>query len=359
MTILKGPGRCVVVVVYDGVRLLDVSGPLEAFTVANEHGAAYRLRTASPGGRDITTSGGVRMGADLALEDLALREPAPEAPDVLLVPGSPDVAATERNRPLLDQVARLSGQAGCTASVCAGAFVLAAAGILDGHRAATHWHLADRLARSYPRVAVDPDAIFVRDGRIITSAGVTAGIDLALGLIEEDHGAGLARTVARHLVVFMQRPGGQSQFSARLSAGGTRDRTVRSVLDAVAVDPAADHGLAAAAARAGLSVRQLTRLFRRETGTTLARYVELVRVETARSMLESGDDPLDAVARRAGFGSPETLRRAFLRELGVPPAAYRARFRTTGVGAGWDGPRPGAAGRDALLVGDAAGSSPA
>ncbi|GAA0407737.1 AraC family transcriptional regulator [Microbispora corallina] len=326
MTTRRGPRRTVVVVVYDGVRLLDVTGPLEVFTVAGEHGAAYRTRTASPGGLDIRTSGGVRIGADVALEDLDAA-----GIDVLIVPGSPDVA-TARDAELLDQVRRLSAAAGRTASVCAGAFVLAEAGLLDGCRAATHWVLAERLARAFPRVTVDPDAIFVRDGRIITSAGVTSGIDLALGLVEEDYGADLARTVARHLVVFMQRPGGQSQFSVRLRSGGTRDRTVRRLLDAVAVDPAADHGLSAMAARAGLSVRQLTRLFRRETGTTPARYVELVRVETARGLLESADDPLDAVARKAGFGSPETMRRAFARELGVPPAVYRSRFRTTGAG---------------------------
>ncbi len=326
MGVRTGVGHCVVVVVYDGVRLLDVTGPLEVFTVANEHGATYRLRTASPGGRDIRTSGGVRLGADLALEDLT-----GEAPDVLLVPGSPDVAATECDRALLEQVRRLSERAGRTASVCAGAFVLAAAGILDGRRAATHWDLADRLALTYPRVTVDPDAIFVRDGRVITSAGVTSGIDLALGLVEEDHGADLARTVAKHLVVFMQRPGGQSQFSVRLRSGGRRDEALRPVLDAVTVDPAADHGLTAMAARAGLSVRQLSRLFKGETGMTPARYVELVRVETARGLLEAGNDPLDVVARRAGFGSPETMRRAFVREIGVPPAAYRSRFRTTGA----------------------------
>ncbi|MGW4644115.1 GlxA family transcriptional regulator [Sphaerisporangium sp. NPDC004334] len=316
-------GRTVVVVVYDGVRLLDVTGPLEVFTMAVEHGAGYRPLIASLGGRDIRTSGGIRLGVDVALEELG------DGGHILLVPGSPDVDAASADRPLLDQVRRLSGRARHTASVCAGAFVLAATGLLDGRRAATHWELAERLAGAYPGIEVDRDAIFVRDGDIVTSAGVSSGIDLALGLVEQDYGADLARTVAKHLVVFMQRPGGQSQFSVRLLAGGERCAPLRPVLDAVAVDPAGDHGLAAMAARAGLSVRQLTRLFRQETGLSPARYVELTRLESARNMLETSDRPLDVVARRIGFGSPETMRRAFIRELGVPPTAYRARFRTT------------------------------
>jgi transcriptional regulator GlxA family with amidase domain len=317
----------VVVVVFDGVRLLDVTGPLEVFSEANEHGAAYRLRMASLGGADVRTSSGVRLGAEMALEDI---EPG-DGTRTLLVPGSPDVNATIRNEPLLEQIRRLAAHAGRTASVCAGAFALAAAGLLDGRRAATHWDLADRLARLYPRVEVDRDSIFVRDGRIITSAGVTSGIDLALGLVEEDHGADLARTVAKHLVVFMHRQGGQSQFSVRLRAGAQRNEVLRQLMDEVTVEPAADHSLATMAARSGLSMRHLTRLFRRDTGLTPARYIELVRVEAARHLLESGDDLLDVVARLSGLGSPETLRRAFVREFGVTPAAYRARFRTTGI----------------------------
>lgn len=319
-------GRAVVVVVYDGVRLLDVTGPLEVFIVANEHGADYRPVLASPGGRDIVTSGGFRIGADAALEDLD------ENVHVLLVPGSPDVAATAADQPLLEQVRRLSHQAEQVASVCAGAFVLAAAGLLDGHRAATHWDLAERLARDYPKINVDGDAIFVRDGKVVTSAGISSGIDLALALVEADHGADLARTAAKHLVVFMQRPGGQSQFSVRLNPPAQRCEPLRTALDAVILDPAGDHGLEAMAGRAGVSVRQLTRLFRQELGTTPGRYVEQARMERAKNLLETGDQPLDVVARRSGFGSPETMRRAFVRELGVPPVAYRARFRTTGDG---------------------------
>ncbi|GAA2690449.1 GlxA family transcriptional regulator [Nonomuraea recticatena] len=323
---MERAGRTVVVIVYDGVRLLDVTGPLEVFTVANEHGAGYRPLVASPGGRDIVTSGGVRIGADVAMEDVH------GCVHVLLVPGSPDVGSAAADLFLLDQVRRLSGEAEQVASVCAGAFVLAAAGLLDGHRAATHWDLAERLARDYPTISVDGDAIFVRDGKVVTSAGISSGIDLALGLVEADHGSDLARTVAKHLVVFMQRPGGQSQFSVRLNAPAPRCEPLRAALDAVVLDPSADHGLEAMAGRAGMSVRQLTRLFGKELGTTPARYVERARVERAKNLLETGDQPLDVVARRSGFGSPETMRRAFARALGVTPAAYRARFRSTGDG---------------------------
>ncbi|TDW93441.1 AraC family transcriptional regulator with amidase-like domain [Kribbella pratensis] len=315
-------GPRIVVVVYEGVRLLDVAGPVEVFTVANEHGAAYDVRLASLGGRDITTTGGVRCGADVALEDID-HEAA-----VLLVPGSPDLQADER---LLYQVRRLAPKADRVASVCAGAFVLAEAGLLDNHRAATHWDLADRLARQFPAIEVDGDAIFVQDGRFLSSAGITAGIDLALAMVEADHGARLARIVAKQLVVFMQRPGGQSQFSVRLRADCRGCEDLRPVLDSVVLDPAGDHRLAALAARAAVSVRQLTRMFRDQVGTTPARYVEEVRLEYAKNLLETGDQPIEVVARRSGFGSPEALRRAFVRTVRVTPTAYRAGFRTTGA----------------------------
>jgi transcriptional regulator GlxA family with amidase domain len=205
---------------------------------------------------------------------------------VLLVPGSPDLNTTDER--LLGQVRRLAAQA-------------------------------------------DRDAIFVPDGHMLSSAGITSGIDLALGIVETDHGAAVARTVARHLVVFMQRPGGQSQFSVRLNADCERCDDLRAVLDAVVVDPAGDHQLGTMAARAALSVRQLTRRFQHEMGVTPAHYVERVRVEHAKNLLETGDQPIEIVARRAGFGSPETLRRAFVRAVGVTPTTYRSRFRSTGA----------------------------
>ncbi|MFD0579163.1 GlxA family transcriptional regulator [Dactylosporangium darangshiense] len=313
----------VLMVLYDGVRLLDVTGPLEVFAVANEYGGRYRLRTASPSGADVRATAGLRLGADAALADVA----GPLG--TLVVPGAPDWAASIADRALLEQVRRLAGAARRTASVCAGAFPLAAAGLLDGRRAATHWSLTGELARAFPGVDVDPDAIFVRDGRVFTSAGITAGIDLSLSLVEHDLGAETARLVAKHLVVFMARPGGQSQFSVRLGAGRPRHEPLRRLLDAIAEDPAGDHTLAAMAGRAGVSARHLTRLFRDELDTTPAAYVARARVEAARTMLEGGTDPLDVVARRAGLGSAETLRRAFAAALGVTPAAYRARFAST------------------------------
>lgn len=307
-------------VVYDGVRLLDVTGPLEVFAVANEQGGDYHSRLASPDGRDVVANTGTRLGVDLSLSS------ADAYGATLVVPGGPNWLHTISDAALLDQIRRLSGQSARTASVCAGAFALAAAGLLDGRRATTHWELADQLARRFPLVEVDSDAIFVEDGPVITSAGVTSGIDLALALVEKDLGAETARLVAKQLVVFLQRPGGQSQFSVRLSAGQARHELVRKVLDAITSDPAGDHSLEVLASGAGVSARHLTRLFGDEVGTTPARFVEKVRVEAAQLLLEATSDPLDVIARKVGLGSPETLRRAFTRVLNTTPGRHRARF---------------------------------
>ena len=214
------------------------------------------------------------------------------------------------------------------ASICTGSFILAQAGILNGRRATTHWRNARLLSRAFPRISVDPDAIFVRDGDVYTSAGVSAGIDLALALVEDDHGADLVRDVARSLVVYLKRPGGQSQFSALVEAPPPRRPTLRALTEAIAADPGADHSMEKLAAQASLSKRQLTRLFQAELGTTPARYVEMIRIDTARSALDAGRSVGDS-ARIAGFGSPETLRRVFVAELGVSPKAYRDRFKST------------------------------
>lgn len=312
-------------VLLDQVQTLDVIGPLDVFAAANDNGARYRLRTASPGGREVRTTAGVRLAADMALEDLT------GSIDTLIVPGRYDWRAALRDPGLQPGIARLSRTSRRVASVCSGAFSLAAAGILDGRRAATHWRLVDDLARSFPKVKVDCDAIFVKDGSVVTSAGVTAGIDLALSLVEEDFGPEVARATAKYLVVFMARSGGQSQFSVRLNSPSPRNPVVRTILDTVTADPGGDHTRDALAARAGVSVRHLTRLFRTELDTTAARFVERTRVEAATGLLESGTDTLDVVARRSGFGSEETMRRAFKRELGIAPSTYRARYRTTRV----------------------------
>lgn len=212
------------------------------------------------------------------------------------------------------------------ASVCSGAFVLAAAGLLRG-RATTHWAMCAELQKQYPELDIVPDALFVRDGNITTSAGVTAGVDLSLALVEEDCGPELARTIAKWLVVFMQRPGGQSQFSVPARLPPVRHDGLRRLLDELAADPAADWSLAAMAERAALSTRHFSRIFPRETGVSPGRHVERLRVEAAQSLLETGDDGVDSIARLCGFGSAETMRRAFLRELGVPPSDYRDRFQ--------------------------------
>jgi transcriptional regulator GlxA family with amidase domain len=323
---MRDAGWRIVVVLYDGVRLLDVTGPLEVFTIANECGGSYRLITASLDGSDVTATGGLRLGATTTLANVT------GSIDTLIVPGAPEWEASTADPVLLDEIRRLGRLARRTAAVCAGAFPLAAAGLLDGKRAATHWNLTETLARAYPSITVDRDAIFVRDGKIITSAGITSGIDLCLSLVEEDLGAQVARTVAKHLVVFMARPGGQSQYSVRMSAGQPRHELLRKLLDDIATDPASDHSLDAMADRVNVSPRQLSRLFRTELGTTPAGYVQQIRVEAAKVMLESGSDAVDLIARRTGLGTAESMRRAFVRTLGVTPKAYRDRFRSTAPG---------------------------
>jgi transcriptional regulator GlxA family with amidase domain len=315
----------VTVFVFPGVRLLDVTGPIEVFDSANEFGGRYRVQIASEDGAEVVTSAGTRISADLAAGEV--REPC----DVLVIPGGPEWETLIKDDALLDVVRRLHEKAHCTASVCTGAFLLAAAGLLDGRRAATHWRHTRQLALRFPSVRVQPDALFVRDGQMMTSAGVSAGIDLSLALVEDHYGAQVARAVAKDMVVFMQRPGGQSQFSVRSRAPQPRQEVLRRVLDAVAEDPGGNHTLSAMAGRAGVSVRHVTRLFYEEVGTTPARYVEQVRLEAAQALLETGDDSMRVVARRTGFGSPESLRRAFVRHLRVTPGAFRASFRTTGV----------------------------
>lgn len=313
--------RRVAVLVFDGVKLLDVAGPSEVFAEANRFGADYELLVCSPDGTPVASSTGLRIHVDRAAADI-------HDVDTVLVAGG-DVFPAHAVDPDLSAAAiGLAGQARRVASICTGAFIVAAAGLLDGRRATTHWQHTSRLARAYPSITVEPDAIFVEDGTLFTSAGVTAGIDLALALVERDHGAELARTVARSLVVFLQRPGGQSQFSPSLQGPPPKTAPLRAVCDAIAADPAADHALPKLAATAGLSARHLTRLFQEELGTTPAKYVELVRFDAAKAMLDAGASVTDT-ARRSGFGSAESLRRSFIHHVGVSPKAYQQRFQTS------------------------------
>jgi transcriptional regulator GlxA family with amidase domain len=313
--------RRVVIVSYPGATLLDVVGPSEVFWVATRAGAdpGYELVVASLDGGPAPASSG------LVLDTVRLstvRGPI----DTLMVVGGLPARRPDHERRLPAAIARMAPRCRRVASVCTGAFLLAEAGVLDGRRATSHWAWCESLARRYPAVHVESDRIFVRDGDVWTSAGITAGMDLALALVEDDHGPELAREVARWLVLFVQRPGGQTQFSARLDVPVPHRADVRGVLDAIAADPGADHSVTTVARRAGMSERHLARVFRAETGTTVAQHVERVRVEAARHLLESSDSGLDAIARRCGFGTVETFHRSFKRRTGITPGEHRARF---------------------------------
>ncbi|AFS16047.1 Transcriptional regulator, AraC family protein [Mycobacterium intracellulare subsp. intracellulare MTCC 9506] len=313
--------RVVVIVVFDGVKLLDVAGPAEVFAEPNRFGARYSLEIASVDGRDVTTSIGTRFAVTCPLSAL-------ESVDTVMVAGGDTLIGRPIDPALIEALKTVPGRTRRLASVCTGSFILAQAGLLNGKRATTHWRHTGRLARIFPEVSVEPDAIFVRDGDVFTSAGVSSGIDLALTLVEADYGAELVRKVARSLVVYLKRAGGQSQFSVMVEADPPPDSPLRAVTDAVNADPGADHSVKKLAAQASLSTRQLSRLFQSELGLTPARYVELVRVDFARAALEAGRTVAET-ARVAGFGSTETLRRVFLSRLGITPSAYRDRFRTS------------------------------
>jgi transcriptional regulator GlxA family with amidase domain len=319
--------REVVLVAYEGVQLLDLAGPADVFdtagrvVAATQGGPGYRVTIATPDGGEVRASSGVGVVGDAALGDVD-----PSGLDTFLVMGGEGRRRLVDDEGMLDALARVAPRARRFGSVCGGAHLLAAAGLLDGRRVTTHWAGCRKLAQRHPRLIVEPDRIFVRDGELVTSAGVTAGIDLALALVEEDHGTEVARTVARWLVVFLQRPGGQSQFSERLQAPLPPESPIRALADEIVADPGGDHRVSALAERAALSERQLSRLFVRQAQTSPARFVERVRVEAARGALEGGQLPIETVAARCGFGSAETMRRAFLRVLGVGPAEYRRRF---------------------------------
>ncbi len=317
------PARRVVFVGFAGVQSLDLTGPWEVFAAAARlapEGHGYDLVLASAGGRPVTSWSGLTMGPAVDLGRLR------GAVDTLVVVGGDGTRAALEDEALVAAVARVGARARRVTSVCTGAFLLGAAGLLDGRRATTHWSAAEALALAFPEVDVDADPIFVRDGHVWTSAGVTAGIDLALALVEEDLGPAVARRVARRLVVYLQRPGGQHQFSAPMAVQAAQRPALRELQAWIREHVDADCTVPALARQAGMSERTLTRAFRAECGTTPADYVEQVRVEAARQLLESTDLTVAAVARRCGFAGPQTLHRAFRRRTGVTPAAHRARF---------------------------------
>jgi transcriptional regulator GlxA family with amidase domain len=316
--------RVVVIVAFDGVTLLDVAGAGEVFVEANRFGADYELKIASVDGRDVTSSIGTRLGVTDSIASI-------ESADTVMVAGSDDLPRRPIDPELVEAITSLAGRTRRLTSICTGSFVLARAGLLDGRRATTHWHAVRSFARAFPDITVEPDALFVRDGDVYTSAGISSGIDLALALVEMDYGVELVRSVARWLVVYLKRAGGQSQFSVLVESAVPPQSPLRKLTDAISATPAADHSVNSLAAQASLSTRQLTRLFQSELGTTPARYVEMVRIDAARAALDAGHTVADT-ARVAGFGSPESLRRVFVDHLGVSPKAYRERFRTASRG---------------------------
>jgi transcriptional regulator GlxA family with amidase domain len=312
----------VVILAYDGVELLDIAGPASVFAAAAAlGGVGYRVSVAGLRRGLASTWFGVRLDAACRIQDA-------RSVGTLVVPGSFEVAMAPIAPALVRAVARAAARAERVAAVCTGAFVLAEAGLLEGKRVATHWAGCDAFRARYPRSTVEEDAIFVRDGSVWTSAGVTAGIDLALALVEEDHGRALALTVARWLVVYLHRPGGQSQFSVPLRAQQAERGTIRLVLGWMQEHLAADLRVPALARRAGMSERTFARAFQRETGTTPAAHALALRVEAARRALERTARGTKEIAKDTGFGTVETLHRAFQRVLHVTPSDYRARFRT-------------------------------
>jgi transcriptional regulator GlxA family with amidase domain len=316
--------RIVEVLAYPSVKLLDVSGPIQVFASANaflaEAGQAmpYAIRIVAQGGERVAASGGV----ELAVHPLS---PTDAALDTLVIAGGEGVAAAATDIVLIDWVRERAKRARRIASVCTGAFLLAASGMLDGRRAVTHWAFCAELARRFPAVSVEPDPIFVRDDTVWTSAGVTAGIDLALALVEEDLGRTVALAVARYLVVFLKRPGGQAQFSEFLSLQAAGDK-FGALHDWISKHLAGDLSLPVLARQAGMSERSFSRHYAESTGQTPARAIERLRVEGARHLLSETRLPVKRISQRCGFGSEETMRRSFLRVLDTTPQDYRARF---------------------------------
>lgn len=320
--------RRVLMLGFEDAQILDVTGPFQIFAAAQTKagGPAYAIALVAPEAGPFRTHCGLELVAASGIDqwdDAALREV-----DTFIVSGGLGTRRLAGDERLLDFIRRASGAARRTVSICTGALLLAAAGLLDGKRAATHWAYAESLRRAYPLVKVDDDAIYVREGNVWTSAGVTAGMDLALALVEEDLGRDTALTIARHLVMFLMRPGGQSQFSAQLAAQAVDDERIAKVCRHIVENTRGDLSVPALARFAHMSERTFARRFAETTGTTPAHFVERARLDEARRRLTEGSLPIETIAFEAGFGQAERMRRAFLRHLGVTPNRYRERFRT-------------------------------
>lgn len=321
----QSPKRKVALIVFDGVTALDVAGPFDVFNSANAlmpgNHPGYELIIASPCGGAVTATGGLRFDGTLPLKDL------PEDLDTVIVAGGDEAglrACAESGLP-----GWLADRACCVrrmASVCTGAFLLAHAGLLNGRGATTHWYSCDILQSMWPEIQVRPDAIFVADPPFYTSAGVTAGIDLCLAFVEHDHGTQLAAAVARNLVVFMRRPGGQAQFSTALKAQQAATPAINRLIAELSDNPCGDLRVQELAARAGMSERTFIRRFHKETGCSPADFVQQLRTERSKTLLQTTAWPLARIAEKAGFGSVFSLHRAFQDKVGITPGEYRARF---------------------------------
>jgi transcriptional regulator GlxA family with amidase domain len=325
--------RTIGMVAFDGVELIDLTGPLDVFAMANEgfrragitDGPAYKLTVIAKRQGLVTTSSGLQVNADTAYENVS------DGIDTLMIPGSPSVSMVLADPELRDWVRFMSTRARRIVSVCTGAFLLADAGLLDGRRATTHWAYCDKLAAEYPSItSVESDRIFVCDDHISTSGGITSGIDLALSLLEEDWGREMALGTAQYMVMFLKRPGGQSQFSAFLVSEATNDPDIRALQVWIMENSAEDLRIEVLAERMAMSPRNFARVFRAETGMPPAKFVEKVRVDCARQLLGESNQRIETVAVDVGFRDYERMRRAFVRNLGISPLEFRARFTRQG-----------------------------
>jgi transcriptional regulator GlxA family with amidase domain len=313
--------RKVVIVGFPGVQALDLVGPHEVFSGASLlTRGGYEVVMASIDGQAVTTATG------LAFVSTPLPDPG-DPVDTVVLPGGGGVDAARSNVALVAWIKAVSRTARRVVTVCTGAFLAAEAGLLDGRRATTHWAFAERLAAEFPTIDVDPDPIFVRSSETVwTAAGVTAGIDLALSLVEDDHGTEVAQTVARWLVLYLRRPGGQTQFAAPVWMPRAKRTSVREVQEAIEAEPGGAHSIDDLARRAAMSPRHFTRVFTDEVGEAPGQYVERVRTEAARRQLQETGDTVVAIAARCGFGTAETMRRNFIRRVGISPDQYRKAF---------------------------------
>ncbi|MEV6278248.1 GlxA family transcriptional regulator [Nocardia sp. NPDC051832] len=313
----------VVVVGYHGVELLDIACVTSSLDMANRMGATprYRMLVATPGGAPVECNSGLSLPGQEALEQVN------ESIDTLIVSGGLGHCDAAADAKIVGHVRRLARQSRRVASICTGATVLAATGLLDGKSVTTHWFYADQLAKSYPKAQVDPNPIFVRDGNVATSGGVTSALDLTLAFIEEDHGAEVARRVAMGLVTYLRRPGSQSQVSTFVASPPPEHPLIRRVVEHIAAHLDAPLTTPTLSALAGTSERHLTRLFLQETGQTPGKYIRRTRAETAARLLTSTGLRLEEIATRCGYTSPETLRQAFTTHFGQSPSTYRTSHR--------------------------------